>query len=464
MAISKWLLGKKVYDDYGLSKKRLQFLRDEHRITFRLEGNRFLYLQESIENYLAKGAIEAKAEKASQDTMSLSPTEEKIHRRENKMKWKTGKTTRINMGDFSLIESKGNGGHIYYIDYYDEKKKKRCTKNLSKLAKQFGIDRGIITDRKSAEVMGRKVRNALYEQEKSQDMSKKDITFAEFAEIYLDAQNGKKTNSLKTVRSAIEGSLVPYFGHLKLSELNLERTLKYVQHLRESLEDSTIGNYLTTFGSMISFAHRYEYEIKRKENIIHLKDYYLKTEKRERELGSDEKIALFEVTDDFWKDLLNFALDTGLRLGNICGLMWTWVNSKARMIIVPAKEAKGKDKIEIHLTKQVSEILECLRNENPEDKFVFMRQVNGSGRQPLNERWIQGEFKNMTEKVGIDDLHFHDLRRTFAMRLVRKGVDVLTLKGCMGHKNIASTMAYVEEDSTLVKKAFLSLDQENEAQ
>jgi integrase len=440
-------------------------LRREKHIIGRKVGKKFLYSRESIESYLnadASGIIPREFSK-----MVLSPEDEKNLERENNMKWKNGKGTkpRINMGDFSLIESKGNGGHIYYMDYYCETEKKRHTKNLGKLAKELKIDRGIIADRKAAEIMGRRVRNALYEQEKSQDMIKKDITFREFAEIYLDAQDGKKANSLRTVRSAIN-SLVEFFGNLKLSNLTLAETLKYVHHLRnkrDPIEDSTIGNYLVTFGSMISFANRYEYEIKRKENIIHLKDYYLETEKRERELEPDEQERLFGIADPFWKRLLRVELDTGLRLANICGLEWSWVDFDSKMIIIPAGMAKGKKPIEIHMTSMVEEILKHIRAENPEDKYVFMRKVNGSGRQPLAMRWIQNEFSNLLGKVEIEDLHFHDLRRTFAMRLVRKGVDVLTLKGCMGHSNIVSTMAYVTEDPKLIRKAFLSLDEEEEA-
>jgi len=466
MASGRWLTTKQVGEEYHLSKGRLKELREKQIIKAVPEGNKFLYFRESIENYFNARAT-GPVQKSSSQKMVLSPYEEKIHiKGGNKMRWKNGNgsTPRINLGDFSLLESKKNGGEIvYYIDYYDDKG--RYTKSLSKLAKQFGFDRGIIADRKAAEVMGRKVRNALYEQEKSQTVNKRDITFGEFAEIYLKAINGKKANSLKTVRAAIEGSLVPYFGHVKLSELNLEKTLDYVQKLKDKpIMDSTISNYLIAFGSMIDFADRYEYAIKRKDKIIHVKDYHLKSTKRMRKLEADEEPALFKVADSFWKRLLRVALDTGLRLGNINGLTWSWVDFDSRMIIVPADAAKGGEDIEIHLTNLATEILEHMRGENPEDKFVFMRQINGSGRQPLSERWIQNEFKNLIEKAGIDDLHFHDLRRTFAMRLVGKGVDVLTLKGCMGHKNINSTMCYVKEDPALVKKAFRLLDQENEGQ
>ncbi len=456
-----WATVSGTQKEYGLSKQRQKMLRDNKRIKFRLEGNRFLQSRESIEKYLNAGASEAIPQKAPVEKMVLSPTEEKIQKGGDKVKWKNGKTTRINLGDFSLLEIKKENGFVYYIDYFDGK---RRTKNLGKLAKEFGIDRGIIADRKAAEVMGRKARNALYQQEESEDTSDKDITFAEFAERYLEKKKNKNSNSLKTVKSAIVGSLVKFFGDFKLSELNLERTFEYVEWLREKpTKDSTISNYLTVFGSLIGFAERYDYPVKRKKKIIHIKDYDLETTKRERELEKDEQVALFKVANSFWKDLLNFALFTGLRLGNICSLKWASVDFESQMITISGAESKNKEPIEIYMNPKVYKLLEKMHDENGEHDFIFMREANGSGKIPLGERYVQSEFSNLMKKVDIKDLHFHDLRRTFAMRLVRKGVDLLTLKKCMSHKNINSTMRYIKEDPKAVKKAFLSLDQENEA-
>lgn len=45
-------------------------------------------------------------------------------------------------------------------------------------------------------------------------------------------------------------------------------------------------------------------------------------------------------------------------------------------------------------------------------------------------------------RAGIEDFTFHDLRHTFASRLVISGVDLTTLKELMGHKHIAMTMRY----------------------
>jgi site-specific recombinase XerD len=42
----------------------------------------------------------------------------------------------------------------------------------------------------------------------------------------------------------------------------------------------------------------------------------------------------------------------------------------------------------------------------------------------------------------INDFHFHDLRHTFATRLVQNGVDIYKVQKLLGHKSIIMTQRY----------------------
>lgn len=52
-------------------------------------------------------------------------------------------------------------------------------------------------------------------------------------------------------------------------------------------------------------------------------------------------------------------------------------------------------------------------------------------------------FKGACRRAGINNLRFHDLRHTFASRLVAKGVDIETLKELLGHHSIKMTQRYI---------------------
>ena len=74
---------------------------------------------------------------------------------------------------------------------------------------------------------------------------------------------------------------------------------------------------------------------------------------------------------------------------------------------------------------------------------------------PYND--IKRSFGSACEEAGIEDFHFHDLRHTFASRLVRNGVDLNTVKELMGHYSITTTQRYLHSQAKEKMQAVESL-------
>jgi integrase len=55
---------------------------------------------------------------------------------------------------------------------------------------------------------------------------------------------------------------------------------------------------------------------------------------------------------------------------------------------------------------------------------------------------VQKAFRNARTRAAMPDLHFHDLRHTFASHWVMNGGDLYILKDILGHKSIAMTQRY----------------------
>lgn len=61
---------------------------------------------------------------------------------------------------------------------------------------------------------------------------------------------------------------------------------------------------------------------------------------------------------------------------------------------------------------------------------------------PVSIRSVRCAYDKALERTGITDFHFHDLRHTFATRLVQNGVDLYKVQKLPGHKSITMTQRY----------------------
>lgn len=178
---------------------------------------------------------------------------------------------------------------------------------------------------------------------------------------------------------------------------------------------------------------------------------------RVRYLSEDEYKRLFEALDsseDKWlKPLITIAIDTGLRLCNICELKWSEVNFFSRMITIDADAMKNDDYLGIPLTDRAFHILKDLRKTQCLSGHVF--HDNG---QILYDRKVQRAFRKVLKKASIENFHFHDLIHTFASYLRQKGVDLHTISKLLGHKDLRMTKRYAHLNVDSLRSAISRLN------
>ncbi len=149
---------------------------------------------------------------------------------------------------------------------------------------------------------------------------------------------------------------------------------------------------------------------------------------------------------DHIKPLVLLALNTGLRRGDLFGLKWEHVDlgrRQIRKVIEKTSHARRKagKKLEpavLPLSAEAHAILtQREKQRNPESEYVFSSPRTG-GR--LDN--IKKAFEAVLTAAKITNFRFHDLRHTFASRLVMAGVDINTVRELMTHADIKMTLVY----------------------
>lgn len=134
----------------------------------------------------------------------------------------------------------------------------------------------------------------------------------------------------------------------------------------------------------------------------------------------------------YLQPLVVAALNTGMRRGELFGLQWDAVDLRARRIVV--KYTKNGRIRNLPINEALLAMFQSLPG--PREGFVF----RGQDGEPI--RTVQKSFESAVRRSGVRRRRFHDLRHTFATRLVLRGVDLKTVKELMGHSTILMTARY----------------------
>lgn len=166
------------------------------------------------------------------------------------------------------------------------------------------------------------------------------------------------------------------------------------------------------------------------------------------EMGDDEVEALVSVADldDPTHQLCLFAINTGLRSGEIRALRWQDVDLDERKVTV-SKSARANGKLGPTKNKLVRTLPlnamahEVLTRQRPNSQLAGELVWPKRGK-PYSPRDLLDAIKQLCRDAGIEEVTFHTLRHTFASRLARKGVSMRILQALLGHKSIKSTERY----------------------
>ena len=142
-----------------------------------------------------------------------------------------------------------------------------------------------------------------------------------------------------------------------------------------------------------------------------------KGESRNRVLRDSElKTLLNEIRDNRFNLFVRFAYYTGARSGEIRSI--SRENIFSNHIVAYGKSGKRL----IKLNHQAQEILDGL-----DELWDYTKD------------FVSHKFKKEARRLGIPDIRFHDLRRTFGYNLIRQGRPIYEVSKLLGHSSVTTT-------------------------
>ena len=127
-----------------------------------------------------------------------------------------------------------------------------------------------------------------------------------------------------------------------------------------------------------------------------------------------------------------------MRFGELTALRWMDVDSSLALVTVRGSEAKSGRTRHIPLNREALEVLRTCQH-NPDDpaRPVFPGRDGETRLVDIKTSWAA-----ILRKAQITHFRFHDLRHTFASKLVMAGVDLNTVRELLGHADIKMTLRY----------------------
>lgn len=277
-----------------------------------------------------------------------------------------------------------------------------------------------------------------------------------------------KESTLVKYTGILERYIKPRLGTYAVSEISCVLIDQFSHQLltQDGLSPKTTRDILTVLHGVLRYA------AKQLPDVPAVQLAYPHADHKEiRVLSREEQqkfVSYLLKSDDLSMFGILLTLMTGMRIGEVCALRWKDISIENRTIRIGATMQRIKDldpespkntKIIITppksscgfrfvpLTEQAAALCEEHWCADPE-AFV----LTGSRERYLEPRTLQYRFSKCVSACGMDGVHFHTLRHTFATRCVEVDFEIKTLSEIMGHASPKITLERYVHASMQLKR------------
>ena len=288
------------------------------------------------------------------------------------------------------------------------------------------------------------------------------MTLAEWLDRWLRefVEPSVRPTTLDNYKRYLDRFVLPRVGGKKISKItseDIQKLYRWVQEHGRVKKDPKIGYHLSP--TTVRNLHRVLRQAMEKavdERLIPQNPTdgvtIPKGETREMQVLDDDELEKFMEAikkDKVWYDFFYTEITTGLRQGEICGLMWKDFDGEkgtltVRRTVHAEKDGKisaGETKTKqghrtITLPPSTAEVLRKRKHDSK--KWIFPNRLRPE--RPVLPQTAYQRLKKILKEAGLPAIRFHDLRHTFATHAMASGVDAKTLSNILGHSKASFTL------------------------
>jgi integrase len=263
-------------------------------------------------------------------------------------------------------------------------------------------------------------------------------TMADLADDYLQrhAIPNKRPKSVEGDITLLDKYIRPKLGALKVAGIDRRN----VERLHLSLQDKPYqaNRLLALLSKMFALAVAWRW---REDNPVTGIPKFIE-EKRDRWLKDEELQRLFAALDNSSNKRAAMAIRllvlTGARKGEVLSATWDQFDLESGVWTKPSAHTKQKRTEHVPLSGAACELMREWRNiSSGESPYLFPGEAKGQPLQELKRAW-----GSICREAGLEDVHIHDLRHTYASHLVSSGLSLPIVGRLLGHTQAQTTHRY----------------------
>ena len=215
-----------------------------------------------------------------------------------------------------------------------------------------------------------------------------------------------------------------------ITSITTDKLLTLRKELLKERVSATANRYLAVVSAVLHHAHA-------KGQLIGVPKIPYLPEPKERFnfLTRDQAVALISELPHHLTSMTRFALATGLRRGNVTGLIWENIDMARRIAWIWSDEAKSAKPIAVPLTEAAIAVLGEMKGKDARYVFTYRKK-------PIFHVTTKA-WGAACERAGIvPGFTFHDLRHTWASWHVMGGTPLEVLRQLGGWADMTMVLRY----------------------